>query len=142
MLKTLPGLTFAILALLVSGLACKGYTEGKPAAEKAIAEFHSMLDAGRFEEIYDSSDKAMKNATTKEQLTKLLNAVHTKLGTTKESTEQSWHIGNYNLTTTVTIVDETIFQNGKAIETFTYVIDGNQTHLAGYNINSTELVTN
>jgi hypothetical protein len=140
--KNLTSTFFALLVLLSIAFACKSYTEGKPAAEKAITEFHSLLDGGRFDEIYDGADKALKDSASREQMLKILNAVHVKLGKVKSTAEQSWHIGNFNLTTTVTIVDETTFESGKGIETFTYIIDGNQARLAGYYINSTELITN
>jgi hypothetical protein len=142
MTRNLTNLLLPLLLLFVVCFACKSYTEGKPAAEKAIIEFHSMLDDGRFEEIYDRADKALQESASREQMLKILNAVHTKLGKVKGASEQSWHIGNFNLTTTVTIVEETTFENGKGTETFTYVIDGNEARLAGYYINSSDLITN
>jgi hypothetical protein len=142
MTKNLITFPVAILALLFVGFACKGFTEGKPAAEKAVVEFHSMLDEGRFDEIYDASDRALKDVTSREEMNKLFNAVHSKLGKVKTSTETNFQIGNYNLKTSVMLTEETIFESGKGVETFTYYVDGNNATLVGWHINSNELITN
>jgi hypothetical protein len=135
-------LLIALFVLCVAVVSCKSIREGKPAADAAVITFHSLLDQGRYADIYAASDSRMKDAATENDLSKLLNAVHTKLGNVKESTAQSFNVGNYNLTTTVTVVQQTTFERGKATEQFVFVIDGKNAALAGYNINSADLITN
>jgi len=142
MSKNLITAAAALCAIFIVGLACKGYTEGKPAAEKAVTEFHSMLDEGRFDEIYDASAEAFKEAASREEMLKLLNAVHSKLGNVKSSTATRWQVGNYNLQTSVTLVEETTFEKGKGVETFTFFVDGDRAELAGWHINSNDFITN
>ena len=139
-MKKYTNLILALATLCLVGLACKTFTEGKPAAEAAVKEFHSMLDEGRFSEIYAASDQRLKDATSEEDMIKIFNVVHTKLGNVKESTQTTWRAGNFNLTTTVVLEQATTFENGKGTETFTFVIDGKKALLAGYFINSTDLM--
>src|SRR4051812_47902773 len=131
----------AIVVLCVAVIACKSITEGKPAAEAAVKTFHSLLDQARYSDIYSASDSRMKDAATEADLTKILNAVHTKLGNVKSSNMSNWRVGNYNLTSTATLVQETQFEKGKATETFAFILDGKNAVLAGYNIISNDLIT-
>jgi hypothetical protein len=131
----------ALAVLCLAVVACKSITEGKPAAEAAVKTFHLLLDQGRYADIYASSDPKMKAAATENDLTKLLNAVHTKLGNVRVSTLSNWRVGNYNLTSTATLVQETEFEKGSATETFVFILDGKNAVLAGYNVNSNDLIT-
>ena len=83
----------------------------------------------------------MKDAATEEELTKLLNAVHTKLGKVKESTNQGWNVRQFNLTTGVTMTQETVFEKGKGTEEFVFILDGKKAALVNYHINSMDLIT-
>lgn len=131
----------AIVVLCVAVVACKSITEGKPAAEAAVKTFHSMLDQERYADIYAASDSRMKDVATEADLTKLLNAVHARLGNVKSSNMSNWRVGNYNLTSIAALVQETEFEKGKATETFVFVLDGKNAVLAGYNVNSNDLIT-
>jgi len=142
MTKNQKNFILTIIVLCLAGFACKAYTEGKPAAESAVSTFHAQLNDGQFDSIYEASDQMLKDATSHEDILKLFNAVHNKLGNVTDSKAVNWQVGNYNLTTTVTMVYETTFEKGKAVENFVFVIDGKQAKLAGWHINSNELITN
>jgi hypothetical protein len=131
----------AIGTLLIVGLACGAITDGKPAAEGAVVEFHSRLNDGKYDEIYDTSHQQLKDVSSREDLLKLLTAVRTKLGRVVDSKAQSWNVGNYNLTTTVTLTQATEFESGKADEKFVFVIENKRAYLQSYFINSMDLIT-
>src|SRR5207237_60012 len=58
----------AALILAVIGVsACAGFA-AKGEAESAVANFHLMLDAEKYADIYQAADDAFKNATTEGQL--------------------------------------------------------------------------
>jgi len=104
--------------------------------------FHSDLNAGNFQRIYDTSDAQLKAATDKEKFGKILNAVHSKLGLFKSGKSAGW---NDNATTGgrfVTISYEAAYQKGSAQENFVYRIDGNSAALVGYHVNSDALLLN
>ena len=131
----------AIGMLIAAGLACGGLKDAKPLADSGVVEFHSRLNEGKYDEIYDSSNKAFRDASSREDLTKLLSAVRSKLGPVVDSKSQSWRVGNFNLTTTVALVQETTFESGKATEEFVFVIEDSNATLLSYNVNSNDLIT-
>ena len=121
--------------------ACSPGTDTK-AAEDAISSFHADLNAGNFDKIYDRSGSELKTATPKDKFTKILNAVHSKLGSFKSGKSDGW---NDNVTTGghfVTISYQASYDKGSAAENFVYRVDGNQAVLAGYHVNSDALLLN
>ena len=113
-----------------------------PAAERGIALFHSDLNAGNFQKIYDTSDAQLKAAASKEFFGKILNAVHSKLGLFKNGKSAGW---NDNATTSgrfVSINYQAAYQKGSAQENFVYRIDGNHAALVGYHVTSDALLLN
>lgn len=141
LMKNRSTFLIALGALFIAALACSSIREGKPAAESAIVEFHSRLNQEKYREIFETSHQELKNVSSEEDMTKLLFAVRSKLGQVVDSKTQTWNVGNYNLTTTVRMVQVTEFEHGKADETFVFVIDDNRAILQTYHINSMDLIT-
>ena len=113
-----------------------------PLGDKAIEAFHADMNAGRFAAIYDASGKEMKSATTREGLTKLLAAIHGKLGPFKSGSRNGW---NDNVNTNghfLTLNYSATYQKGAGEEEFVYRIEGGKAVLIGYHINSQALITN
>jgi hypothetical protein len=111
-------------------------------AKQNVGMFHAQMDTEQYAAAYAASDEKMHQATSGTDFVNLLDAVHRKLGTVRESnlrnTGIAWFAGQG---ATVTLVYETKFSDGTATEKFVWHIkDGNAT-LYGYNINSNELVT-
>lgn len=126
----------AMLALLA---AC-GMSSAKPKADVAVAGFHKQLDAADFSGIWTSTDESFRQAG-RAKFDKLMDAIHRKLGHVLKSTTVNWSVRNFNLKTSVVLVQETQFERGTATETFTYVTSGDNVKLAGYNIQSMDLMT-
>jgi len=135
----LGALVFAVAVVLgCTSLAQKG------AAEGAVNQFHERLDAGSYDQIYDSADDRFKAASTREQFTKVLRAIHDKLGKVTASKQTGFSgqdragtdAGSY-----LQLVYETQFATGKGTETFMWRVDGGQVRLFNYNINSADLIT-
>ena len=109
-------------------------------AEKAVPKFRELLDSGRFETIYGAAADELRNATRQEDFIALLAAVHRKLGNTKQSSRQTWHV-NYNASGKfVTLIYTTLYAEGDATERFTYRLRDDQALLVGYHINSSALI--
>src|SRR5919201_928156 len=85
-----PLLAIVILLAAVMLSACNGFA-AKGEAESAVASFHQMLDAERYDEIYDATDDLFKGATTRSDFTAILQAVHRKLGGTQSSAETNFY---------------------------------------------------
>jgi|HubBroStandDraft_1064217.scaffolds.fasta_scaffold109075_2 hypothetical protein len=129
---------FGCLALLAG---CN-VADDIPKATAQIDAFHSKLNAGDFATIYAQSAPEMKQAATEDALTKLLSAVHRKLGDFQSGQQQSW---NDNVNTSghfLTLGYAAKYAHGDATETFVYKLDGQQTLLVGYNVNSNALIEN
>ncbi len=129
------------LAALTSLSACSA-----PAsignAEKEIAEFHRHLDAEDYTAIWNASSEELKKAGPQDNFSKLLSAVHRKLGKVVQSKQVGWR-SNVNTNGNFAEVQmDTRFEKGTGVESFVYRKDGEVLKLIGYNINSNELIIN
>jgi hypothetical protein len=96
----------------------------------------------QFDQIYSDGADDLKKSTTEQSLTRLLDAVDRKLGTFKSAQSNGWSV-NYNTSgTSVTMKFKTEFEKGSGVETFVYRITGGKALLAGYQINSADMMIN
>jgi uncharacterized protein DUF4019 len=109
-------------------------------AEQAVPQFHAMLDAGRFDAIYEAASEDLRKATKQDSFVALLEAIHRKLGTTKSSAERNWNVNYQTSGTFVTLDYSTTYAEGDATEQFVYRLKDGKALLAGYHINSTALI--
>jgi len=130
------------VALLFGALAGCSVGTDIPVAEKAVARFHTMLDAGQNAQIYQESAPQMKDAAAESKLTDLLAAVHRKLGTVTKAEQRGWNEQVNTGGHFVTLNYATTYARGDAAETFVYKIAGEKAELVGYNINSNALIIN
>jgi hypothetical protein len=129
----------AIAGMLLLAACSSG--ENVAGARRAIVQFHARLNSGQYKQIFNDSDAGFKQASSEADMTKLLNAVHTKLGSFEDGTQSGWRV-NYNTTGNNTVIQlGSNFEKGKATETFTFVGDAAAPRLFGYNINSQVLIT-
>ncbi len=131
-------------AIMLGGLLLSACSDSQDVniAQEAVAHFHEMLSAGQFEQIYAQSDDTLKNVTTTEQLTRILSAIDRKLGAVKSSESSGWGTNFGTSGTSVTLRYRTQFEHGTAAETFVYRFTDGKGLLAGYNINSADLISN
>lgn len=109
-------------------------------ADKAVARFHSQLDAGQFESIYQEADDELKKASKHDDTVQLFAAVHRKLGKVKKANQENYVVNWRTNGTFATIKYETEFADGKGAEQFTWRVDGDKAKLVAYNINSQALI--
>src|SRR2546425_2935863 len=105
-------------------VGCGGFTKGKPAAEKAIAQFHESYNQGKLDDIWEGADSKFRTAATKQKYDEFMGAVHRKLGKVTSTSNTGWNVKSFNLKTTVFITQQTVFENGQGTETFTFAMDG------------------
>ena len=128
------------LAFVLGATGCSGFFKSKEAAENGVAQFHSAYNDGQFGTIYTNSAALFKNASTEKDFLDLLGAVKRKLGTVVSTQNTNFRVQSYNLTTTVTLQQNTVFQQGTATELFSFQMSGTNAILAGYHISSTALI--
>jgi hypothetical protein len=129
----------SILPLLLC--CCGSLTKNTSLAEDAVTQFHSQLDAEQYAALYAGADPNFHGATSEAQFTKLLQAIHHKLGSVRQANLSRWNTSWYAGTgTTVTLVYDTTFSAGSGTEQFTWHISDNRAMLYGYHINSDDLI--
>jgi hypothetical protein len=136
-------LSLAMVVALAGGAGCAGFA-AKGAAETGVANFHEMLDAERYSEIYDATDELFKNATAGPRFVELLQGVHRKLGAVRSTTLKGYvsrdqtgtNAGSY-----LSMNYETEFAEGPATEAFNWKVVNGKVYLAGYNIQSALFIT-
>ena len=99
-----------LVAIVCAASGCS-MSADTAAAEQGVTKFHSMLDAGQFDQIYDESSSVMKNASTKEKLVAILDAVHHKLGNVKSSSQTGFSVNYLNGSTHIVLTCKTIFDH-------------------------------
>ena len=135
---------FKITLVILSAMAligCGGFTKGKPAAEKAITQFHDSYNQGKLDDIWKSADSTFRTASTKPKYDDFIGAVQRKLGKVTTTSNIGWNVSSFNLKTTVLMAQKTVFENGQGTESFTFAINGTNAVLVGYNIQSMDLIT-
>jgi hypothetical protein len=137
---SLPLLAVCILACLLFS-SCASTSNDVFMAKAAVAQFHQRLDAQQYHEMYAAADAKLHQETTEDDFTKLMTAVHGKLGNVTNATATGWNVSWYAGTgTTVRLGYKTTFASGAADEAFVWRISGGQALLYGYNINSNDLI--
>jgi hypothetical protein len=129
-----------IVSAALSLSACNAVADTK-AAEQGVVSFHEELNSGQFDQIYTSAGPDFKAVSTREDFTKLLAAVHRKLGNFQSGKTGNW---NDNATTGghfVTLQRTAQFDRGPAREEFVFKMEGQKAVLIGYHIASNRLIT-
>ncbi|HEX9049795.1 MAG TPA: hypothetical protein VF841_04615 [Anaeromyxobacter sp.] len=135
-----------VLAAALAAAGCGNFAKGREDADRAVAEFHAQFNAGSYDAIWDASAEEFKAAGSRQDFSALLAAVRRKLGDLTGSTTRSWNVNSRNLTTYVTLVQDSRYATeraettAKAVETFTFVVRKDRATLLGYNIASTDLI--
>jgi hypothetical protein len=131
-----------LLAIVtVSIVAGCGFTKGKEVATKAVDKFHQQFNDSKFTEIYSATTPAFKTAGKEADFMKFIQAVRRKLGAFKSSTSSGWSANATTSGTFMTLTFKSDFEQGSAVETFTFVVSGASATLQGYNVNSPKLIT-
>jgi hypothetical protein len=126
--------------LALAGLTACSPGNDVPVAERGVAAFHAQLDSGRFAAVYGSSSAEMKRTTSAEDFTRLLEAVHGRLGRFRAGTTRSWNDSRTTSGRFVTLDFAATYERGTAAENFVFRIDDGRASLAGYHVDSPALV--
>lgn len=134
-LKKLLALSFVMLLLLTTN--CSLIKELQY-TEEAVADFHTKLNEGNFDEIYEQASSSFRNSLDKKEVVRLLTKVRQKLGKVQSTSRQKFHIDKSSALiitlTTVTVSYKTEFSNRTAEEKFVFFIDGKKAKLLSYNV--------
>ena len=142
-LRFMKSLFRTLLAFVaVTILAACGLSKGKEVATKSVDTFHQQFNDSKFTDIYSAATPAFITSTKEVDFMKFIQAVRRKLGAVKNANPQAWNINTFNGVTNVVLTYNTDFEQGAAVETFTFILSGESATLQGYNIESLALITN
>ena len=128
-----------IFAVLLAACSAPAPIAG---TDTQVTMFHRLLDAEDYAAIWKDAADDMHGATSETQLTKIFATVHRKLGKVVQTSQIGWRT---NMTTNGTFAEvqmDTKFEKGKGQETFVFRQDGDRLKLAGYHINSSDMMMN
>lgn len=129
-----------IIATSLFFCGCGNIKQGMGAAEAQVVIFHQNYNNQNIEAILAASDPQFFDSTPKADMMKLYGAVYKKLGKVTDSQMQNFNMRTFNLDTLVSINQDTKYERGKGVESFTFRIKGNKAYLLGYYVNSPDLI--
>jgi hypothetical protein len=105
-------------------------------AEDAVRTFHRQLNAGRFEEIYDSAAREFMASDSKRNVVDFLRGVQRRLGKWRSASKAGWEINYGNEGTLITLTYRSEYEGGRAMERFVFRIRSEKAELMKYDIRS------
>jgi hypothetical protein len=136
---------FVLASLLAAALSACGMQQVQESiddAKAAVSVFHADLDTANIDSIWAETAPMFRSTTDRKQLDALLLAVNRKLGKVVGTEQVGWQANTTTQGSFIVLQMQTKFERGPAQETFTFKREGEDLKLAGYNINSTALITN
>jgi hypothetical protein len=98
----------------------------KSAAEAAVAQFHDMLAAGRYHDIFQTTSDDFRHVTTEAAFTPMLQVAHDRMGAVRQANEADWNVNYDNGGNMVTLHYTTQFANGQGNEEFVSLMSGKE----------------
>src|SRR5262245_15345065 len=131
---------FVVITVIVVGSsACS--MKSKQVAEDAVKHLHDQYNAGQYHEIYSQADDEFRKTVKEADFVNMLEYVHSKLGTVKQSNQDAWHVNATTSGTAVTLGYNVAFTEGKGTEECNFRVSGDQAKLTGYTVKSPLLAT-
>ena len=134
------GITIVVLAFLMWQCG-SAFMAGRKLSNASVQQFHQELNGAEYAQIVDEADEGFRHTgTSRDELMRFLQAVHTKLGNAGESSFTNITVNATTGGTFVITVYQTKFDRGEATERFTWIKRNGELFLYGYNIQSNALI--
>jgi hypothetical protein len=125
-------------ALLLA--SCAQNPPDTSAAEQGVTRFRRQMDSRQFQEIYDNAAPEFRQNASESTVIRFLNLVSTRLGRALAASKQGLRLDTNTSGSFVTLTYTTTFDRGRGNEEFVFRMDGPEARLAGYHINSLDLM--
>jgi hypothetical protein len=136
----LPMKSLFLVAAVGCSLASCSAGQDRAVAESGVAEFRRMMDAGRYREIYSGAAADFRQVSSEQTALRFLEMVGTRLGPVRQATQQGWNVNVGTGGHMVTLNYATEFTRGRGTESFVFRVEGERAKLAGYHVNSMDLM--
>ena len=114
---------------------------GARLSDDAVRHFHSQLDSGAYGDILGESDEAFQNSGNRDEIINFLTGVHSKLGLSHGFTRTNIFVNATTSGTFIKVTYESTFDQGGAVETFTWRKATAGLKLVSYQVNSNIFIT-
>jgi hypothetical protein len=114
---------------------------GARLSDEAVRHFHSQLDSEAYSDIVRESDEAFQNSDNRDELVKFLAGVHSKLGPSRDFTRTNILVNANTNGTFIKVTYQSTFDQGNAVEAFTWRKAANGLKLVRYDVNSKAFLT-
>jgi hypothetical protein len=118
-----------------------GMSAGARLSDDAVRHFHSQLDSEAYGDILGESDEAFQNSGNRDEIIKFLTGVHSKLGLSRGFTRTNIFVNATTSGTFIRVTYESTFDQGGAVETFTWRKAAGGLKLVSYQITSNIFIT-
>jgi hypothetical protein len=118
-----------------------GMKAGARLSDEAVRHFHSQLDSEAYDDIVRDSDEAFRNSENRDELVKFLAGVHSKLGPSRGFNRTNIFVNANTNGTFMKVTYQSTFDQGNAVEAFTWKKAGVGLQLVRYDVNSNAFVT-
>lgn len=118
-----------------------GMKAGARLSDDAVRHFHSQLDSEAYGDIVRDSDEAFQNSANRDEIVKFLAGVHSKLGQSHGFNRTNIFVNASTNGTFIKVTYQSTFDQGNAVEAFTWKKAGIALKLVRYDINSNAFVT-
>ncbi len=128
-------LSGAVGAVILWSLG-KGAFRDYRLASAAVQHFHQQLNAADYDGIYEDASDELRRSASREDVVKLLEKVHQRLGNAGKTSPAGFHVNWKNGRTAINQVLETDFAKGHGQESFVWIMQQDQLRLYNYHIDS------
>jgi hypothetical protein len=118
-----------------------GMRAGARLSDDAVRRFHSQLDLEAYGNIVRESDEAFQNSGNHDEIIKFLAGVHSKLGLSRGFTRTNIFVNASSNGTFIKVAYQSTFDQGNAVEAFTWRKAGAGLKLVSYEVNSNAFLT-
>jgi hypothetical protein len=132
----------AVMAIIAGALVVGSCSSGadRAAAEAGVAQFHQMIEAQRYHDIFVGAADEFRGATSEAEGVRFLQMIHDRLGPVRSTTPSGWRVNFTPGGSTVSLNYDTQFASAAGTENFVFRIGGANARLVGYHVNSPALV--
>lgn len=124
----------ALSALLLPHMVHFGYVEkDKRQATQIIEQFHSRMNAGQFDDIYDDANGMFQNSTSREEFTKYMRKHQEQYGAFKDVASSRLDV-IIEAPVRIRAACKSHFEKRDAIELFAFIREGDEIKLSFYSL--------
>ena len=132
--------TRSFAAMLALGLAACNPVENFDEATDQIDRFQSHLSYGDVDEMYLMGSPMFRKSTSLADLRNQVGVISLRLGPVETTQRTSFNVNTTPAGTRTVVIMQTRFEQGEGVETYTFVGNGENMRLEGWNVNSSRLM--